>query len=1045
MNRLLLSISLVVMATMSAMADLMISPTPSVSMADRGEKTAPPAKEKTVTDTLSNKGFIFSETTLASDSKSASRKVSSGWEAWVDYTTGTVDTNFATALKDLMNQLGDQCVDFPEHFKIQMRENTENSDLVQYKLCDIFNHVDIILDYDRSTMILSADKQDTGIAISSPYDGGYATYHFAMNPVRMFELSKKIYNSVYAGRYMFLILVTPDGYGYGIDSFFKFDNGGNYYVSVDKDTDTRYLFVSSDETSTSFNLTIPDGVVSYRLLVVDEQERAKYYNDFTQEINNLYLRNPENATLDYTTETSTTQTVTPDRVFSYYILIPLDSDGKAADYPTYIPLLWNQPLDGQWTVVGKGTMKDNLWAFGSDYYREDLPFLDYTNAPYVRFIGESPATREVTIEALSSNPSIYRIKNPFGPEHSYYEYLERLTAPEDDFYLVIDTSDPSRVVFRPTMTGFDVGSEGIPFMFRNRCDRTLEEFKPDQSLSFAYGKFADGKISFEFDAIDWSSAALWMGSLLEDIALEIELPGYEEFSMTPHDFSIGETQAVGNVSDISPNIAKIEYALFDFNKHKGELQRFPEILGKMITDRADGVKVYTAIPKDDHTAELTIPMSEFPYGVYSLVAVAIDAQGNPHTSYAFEYYRYNPTPLSMWESAGNSTIDGLFIQGWIFPYVPTFKADLRVSPDIPGIYCLYEPFKTEYDTLRNIYGDSFDAIFSYDASEERYFFINATNPEFIFISDTPEGLFMYSDTGIETGIKLNTYNSSYTLYNLGDQGKQYTDDRGQQVIDFSGAVGVDFIIEDNNYRNPCDPLIITIDYDPDTDLSRPINWENVATVTVEENLLSYCDGSSTIANHECQLTRHPENEGIYALIDPFAPQGPVNPSWSFDGGEHHIIINATDPDKVFFDGDSKWDNAYSFSTGYTHQQYGQVDMLYMVNAVKSGVLEISDPTPYYGTATIDGSVSSNIPSLFSLDKGIYPCNLTIGSVDFPEDNVFRVRLKETGVDTVYDDTVVEDAATTLWYNLQGVRVATPDLPGIYIRVCGNRADKVVVR
>jgi len=1026
------------MAITSAMADLTISPDPSVRMAAKGFQTAPPAKEKTVTDTLSDKGFIFSETALVADSKQASRKVSSGWEAWTDYTTGTVDTNFAMSFKDLMNQLGDQWVEFPEHFKIQMRGNTENPDLVQYKLCDIFNHVDIILDYDRSTMILSAGKQDTGIAISSPREGGYATYHFAMNPVRMFELSKNIYELVYSGFRAFLILTSQDGYGYGINSFFKFDNSGNYNVSIDPYT--QYLFVSSDETSTSINVAIPDGVVAYRLLVVDGQEMEKYYNDFKS----LYLRNPENATLDYTTETSTTQTFIPDRVFSYCVLIPLDADGKAADYPTYIPLLWNQPLDGEWTVVGKGTMKDNLWTFGTDCYGENYPFLDYTNAPYdIRFIGESPATREVTIEALSSNPSIYRIKNPFGPGHPYYEYLEQLTAPDDDFYLVIDTTDPYRIVFRPTMTGFNSINDGNePFMFRNSFDTPFEPY-------FAYSKFVNGKISFELDAIYiyGQSVAMWMSPLIWDTALEIYLPGYGEYSMTPLDFQIGETQAVGNVGDITPNIAKIEYALFDVNKYKEELKHLPGILGKMITDRAEGVRVYTAIPKADHTAELTIPMNEFPYGCYSLVAVAIDAQGNPHTSYAFNS-EYNPTPLSMWESAGNSTLNGMFAQGYRIPGVPeSFKADLRVSPDIPGVYCLYEPFKTEYDDFLGNFGDTF----SYDATEERYFFINATNPEMIFISDSPKEISMPT-SGIETGLKSKDY-GGYTLHNLRDSesmtslyGKQYTDDRGQQVIDLTGAVGVLTDLYGDSYVLPCDPFVITIDYDPDTDLSRPVNWENVATVTVEENLLGYCDGDRTVAKHECQLTRYPRNEGIYALINPFAPQGPVNQSWSFDGGEHHIIINAIDPDKVFFDGDSKWDNAAYFSTGYTHQQYGQVDMLYMVNAVERDALSnISDPTPYYGTATFDGSVSTNIPSLLSLDKGIYLCNLTTGKIDFPEDNIFRVRLKETGVDKVYDDDVVEDDTATLWYNLQGVRVAAPDVPGIYIRVCGNRADKVVIR
>lgn len=54
-------------------------------------------------------------------------------------------------------------------------------------------------------------------------------------------------------------------------------------------------------------------------------------------------------------------------------------------------------------------------------------------------------------------------------------------------------------------------------------------------------------------------------------------------------------------------------------------------------------------------------------------------------------------------------------------------------------------------------------------------------------------------------------------------------------------------------------------------------------------------------------------------------------------------------------------------------------------------------------------------------------------------------MKKSGVDNVADDAAAGEETATIWYNLQGVRVAAPDAPGVYIKVSGDRSEKVVVR
>ena len=1011
MNRFLLTICLSLVGIASAWAI-------DISWADvapRKEAAVTPSTELTLTE-------------VPQDGRpSKSRQASDNWGEWQSGFTGTADSYVAELLSGLC---GDQWVEFPERFDILTRENTDNPRLVQYKLVNIFNHVDIILDYDRDTQVLSAQEQDTGIA--SPFytegsDEYYSTYHFILNGVKMFELSKTVYAR--ANKPYFLLIAPNYGYGLDINYFFTFNDLPYYGIGVND----VYQFIPSTQTSKTVDLFIPDGVTRYR--VVDYTKEEYDNGVLASSSKKLYLKEPAEDAPAFTTTTSATQTLTPDEVLSYRVLIPLDADGKAAFYPTTLWVYWNKPLAGEWVSAGTVTLKDNLWGFALDHDRTDFPFLDTSAGDMawdIVFTGEAPAVQQLPIETLSTNPSVYRIKNPYGSTHPYRQYFELPTDADDDFYLVIDATDPSQVVFRPTLAGFNRADDayGRPFIFDNSNDY--------------FGKMADGKMSFPIEAVKWETGmTYWMQGLLGDVTLDIEFPGHVDYSMTPVCTRLDDQWLVGQLKEISPNVAKIEYALFDYKLYNDELLRFPEKLGKMIADRAEGVKVYTAIPDADHTATLRVPKAEVPYGILSLVAVAVDAQGNHHSSCVVGYYIYNQTPLSMWPKVGNSTVNGWFTQGWSFSDSDnTHAVDLRASPDQEGVYCLYSPFKAEYDYLIENFSGA-DQTFGYDNTKERHLYVNASNPDQVFISDNPEAIDAMAYYDMNTGVSTDD-TGDYSIHQIpGYNGRAYVDSRGFEVIDLSRVIVANMQKINGDFL--CGPFIITLDYDPDKDLTRPVNWENVATVTVEENLLSICDGNRDIFTHECRLTRNPANGDIYALIDPLRDAGPVNPDWTFDGEEHHMILNLSDPDKVFFDGDTKWNRSLDFATGYTHSQFGDVYMLYMVNAISGGALVgISDPTPYYGAVVYD-ETASTLPSVINLDKGICLLSYSTGSVYTGDTNHFRVLLKQSGVDGVTADAAAGDEPSVCWYNLHGVRVATPEHPGVYVRVCAGRTEKVVVK
>ncbi len=70
---------------------------------------------------------------------------------------------------------------------------------------------------------------------------------------------------------------------------------------------------------------------------------------------------------------------------------------------------------------------------------------------------------------------------------------------------------------------------------------------------------------------------------------------------------------------------------------------------------------------------------------------------------------------------------------------------------------------------------------------------------------------------------------------------------------------------------------------------------------------------------------------------------------------------------------------------------------------------------------------------------IYTVTAVFGDRESAPCEAFLAKVGEGGIDDITSDTDDTDAT---YYNLQGIRIAQPSAPGIYIRQQGNRAVKV---
>lgn len=1032
---------------------LMLQPTaPASTIAVESSSVAAPASTSAPVSAATPADSVFQAPLTAVDAAQFPRmaaRAESTWGNWEEITSANYNINdFYNAVTNVNNTGGT----WPEikPFKVYRRDNTQDPMAAQYKFAGVFNDVDIIFDYDRNTQLISAQEQSTGIASTDALkqmvtDGypGYTPYDiltFFMAPTIFYEGSSWLDFVNSRGAYIFV----TSNLGYQSWPSFAFDNRRDMRIQL---TDA-YAYIPSGKSTTTANLNLPEGVTGYRMAYFTERESAG--GDWTTVGKPSYMSlistTPETSPVAYTVGTSPSLELTSDAVVRHVAFFPLDEKGTVVDKPTYVHIYRNITPAGEWLPLGKGKLIEHYWTQGGDSDKIYADLVDLTTYSYTA----APAEQEIDIEYLSSNPAVYRIKNPFSAAHPYADYLLEGVSTSEDFYLVFDATDPSKVLIPESLSGMTERIYGEPHIAMDRLLYSrLEAVDPEtveESPDFSYGKFTDGKITFQYSGLRFY--ATFRG--LETTMLELQLPGYEEYSMNitypgsifPN-VTVNDQGATTSVSEVTANVAKIEFALFSTKEYDyySQIRPFPEKFGAMIADRAEGVKVYSAQPDAEGKATLSVPIEDVPYGYSYLVAVLVDAQGNYHTSYLFDVKVYNPAPLDQWESVGTTYATNVFL-----PYNLTqrftYEVDIRRNPDNEYIYCLYEPFKAEYEYLKPLVSNTI----TYDDSKPRAIYFFHGNGNSISLSDEAGAISGFQNSEpYHTGLGVEGYGELTLKQPWNSPGRIFLNDDGFYEIDLANSLTFNlpgFGIDGDFYYYGM--LSFVLDYSADRDLSLPVNWPKVADVEVEENMINHIFSSESTVIRETELRESPKSSGVYALLDPFIPTGELADGLVHDGSVNHIFINAADPDFVYFCGeDGVVTSEFIHTTGYSHSSFGDFYMFYMANGIVAGAVNSStvlNPDDYVGTAEF---ASDNTLQSINMDGTLYPCDGNNIFTSWP--SVFRVNVKRSGVDEIESDlpAEAETDAPVEYFNLQGVRVANPS-GGIFIRRQGNSVTKVAI-
>lgn len=319
-----------------------------------------------------------------------------------------------------------------------------------------------------------------------------------------------------------------------------------------------------------------------------------------------------------------------------------------------------------------------------------------------------PVTYEVEILQAEDDSPYYRVMAPYG--EAFAQALEQTAglALSDGQYdgagvchIDIDASNPDDVIFHKTMTGVDFGSGEIFIGINSMYEMVLRDDKftaPIMGMAVGIGDSAvaanrRGKFRIALP-----------GAVLDDFSL----------SIVPDSHCLTDRYFRGRL-DVGADVAEVRY----------------KVLAEWQED-----EIMTAVQLIAQGAPVFDVRGEFGYTMgdstkETLVAVAFDHDGNT-VGYDWCTYYYIDEDNDGWSDCGEASFTDGFLQDMI-SNIPsqTTVCTMQRSETREGVFRLVNPYAglQEYPALNAGHED-----------HNHYIYINAEDPECIYIEESPIGM-----------------------------------------------------------------------------------------------------------------------------------------------------------------------------------------------------------------------------------------------------------------------------------------------------------------
>lgn len=704
-------------------------------------------------------------------------------------------------LKSLISGFGNEGTTWEEAIDVDCRVNLDFPTRKKYTFHKLVAGNDAYLDrceWKNGTLAVRT-IQNTGLKAGGEHDDG-------TEELKLYTYELNVFETILNLRLVFL--ADMDNYAISLNLT---KEGHEMFSSKIKGEG----FISSTQKSATFSTPHSGDVDEWRLYVMSS---FKYNN-----IEFLRAMQGEETKISYAVVDGESVTISCDTldIVNTLRLVPMNYiDGKMKQAGPFaqIGVERNVPLEGEWEVWGEGKMTDVV-AF---------PYLGYSAAEYQ--YSELPvmpsAERKVRIERRKDAPGIIRIPDPYKGDYPYKDKMEMMDT-DDTFYLVIDTTDPSRVTAKRTLTGT---SDGSYFCF--------DDFS---TMNPKYGKCLDKKVQFR-DGLTWNTQ---MSNIRPDSIpqMSLELPGYRDFTVEIIRQS-GDLKEV-EIENKSENIVSVDMALVSVDTYD---QHYPERSCELVMNGSEDLFIHNYPVKKGTTVSVQIAdlgqsgarsAGSLPTGRYRVVVVPREADGTPHYGPVSEEVRY----IAPWKHIGVAEINDQALVWSPANVGVDMKAEAYEDPHNPGFYMLKDCYKdyaaNNTDTEKNLYSE-------YVASS---LYIDARDPNKVnLVADAFFGSLPYR--GFNTGVSLNLdpdtngYNGYHYINTMGNfnnssDNNEYGKKEGDYIKFDRNSLVTTWDKGGFYYANYLTIKLPHVDDDAvdgvesDADASAPVQWYNLQGVRVD--------------------------------------------------------------------------------------------------------------------------------------------------------------------------------------------------------------------
>lgn len=165
--------------------------------------------------------------------------------------------------------------------------------------------------------------------------------------------------------------------------------------------------------------------------------------------------------------------------FHTLFVILLDAEGKVAASKVSYFFVYND-VKSEWEELGEIDYSDDIYG---SLYANRLPFT---------------RSHKVTVEQNKTTPGLYRLVNPYNKGWEYYTRLSLyLDMHDHDHYIVIDATDPDKVVLKSSNLGVNAAFMGYGII------ESVPSFNESQGMPAGnlYGTLKNNEISFPENGI----------------------------------------------------------------------------------------------------------------------------------------------------------------------------------------------------------------------------------------------------------------------------------------------------------------------------------------------------------------------------------------------------------------------------------------------------------------------------------------------------------------------------------------------------------------